>query len=77
MLAINSIRPIIGTPFGVPVFVAGTGVTTALAYASYRWFETPILRFRDRLRRSDAQTDAPVTLTGSVPAVSARPRADD
>ena len=75
MLAINSVRPIVGTPFGVPVFVAGTGVTTALAYASYRWFETPILRFRDRLGRSDAQTAAPVPLTGSVPAVTGGPRA--
>jgi peptidoglycan/LPS O-acetylase OafA/YrhL len=52
MFAINSVRPILGTLFGVPVFVAGTGVTTALAYVSYRWFETPILRYRDRLRRS-------------------------
>jgi peptidoglycan/LPS O-acetylase OafA/YrhL len=52
MLAINAVRPFVGQRFGVPVFLAGTALTIALAYGSYRWFETPILRYRDRLHRA-------------------------
>jgi peptidoglycan/LPS O-acetylase OafA/YrhL len=50
MLAIDSVRPFLGVRFGVAVFAAGAAVTVALAYASHRWFESPILRYRDRGR---------------------------
>ena len=51
MLAIDSVRPFLGVRFGVAVFVAGAVVAIAMAYASHRWFESPILRYRDRGRR--------------------------
>jgi peptidoglycan/LPS O-acetylase OafA/YrhL len=47
MLGVNAVRPLVGEHFGIPVFMAGTVVTIGLAYCSYRWFETPILRYRD------------------------------
>jgi peptidoglycan/LPS O-acetylase OafA/YrhL len=53
MLAVNAVRHIVGRRFGTPVFVPATGLTIAMAYASYRWFETPILRYRDRLKRGE------------------------
>jgi peptidoglycan/LPS O-acetylase OafA/YrhL len=76
MLAVNAVRPIVGERFGIPVFLAGTALTSVLAYASYRWFETPILRYRDRLQRSGAKAVAPVRVADSAPAaVPARTRA--
>ena len=75
MLAIDSVRPVVGARFGVAVFIVGTGVTTALAYASFRWFEAPKLRYRDRFRRSEPQAAPTVRLAGTVPAVPVRFRA--
>jgi peptidoglycan/LPS O-acetylase OafA/YrhL len=75
MLAISSVRAILGARFGLSVFVGGTAVAIAMAYASYRWFETPILRYRDRIARSRVATPPPGTLAGSVPAASPHVRA--
>jgi peptidoglycan/LPS O-acetylase OafA/YrhL len=66
MIAINAVRHVVGRRFGVPVFVPAAGLTVAMAYTSYRWFETPILRYRDRARR-----DKPV----AVGPIAARSRA--
>jgi peptidoglycan/LPS O-acetylase OafA/YrhL len=68
MLAIDAVRPILGARFGVAVFLAGTAVTIALAAASYRWFETPILRRRDRVRRAEAQAVPVVAGEAPTPA---------
>lgn len=75
MLAINAVRPLVGARFGLTVFVSATAVVTGMAYVSYRWFETPILRYRDRLRRAPSHTAAQVPATGRVPAAPARFRA--
>jgi peptidoglycan/LPS O-acetylase OafA/YrhL len=50
MLAIDAVRPLVGQHFGVVVFLGGAALTIVLAYASYRWFESPILRYRERLK---------------------------
>jgi len=76
MLAITAVRPLVGARSGISVFLAGTALTIVLAYTSYRWFETPILRYRDRLRRPEAQALAPVAVaTRTPPPVAARSRA--
>lgn len=48
MLAANAVRPLLGHDFGVDVFVAAAVVAIAMAYLSYRFFETPILRLKAR-----------------------------
>jgi peptidoglycan/LPS O-acetylase OafA/YrhL len=47
MLALNTVRPIVGQASGPAVYAAGTILTIAIAYVSFRWFESPILRRRD------------------------------
>jgi peptidoglycan/LPS O-acetylase OafA/YrhL len=63
MLAVNAVRPIIGERYGIPVFLAGAALTIALASATYRWFETPILRYRERLPTGKAH----VAVAGRAP----------
>jgi peptidoglycan/LPS O-acetylase OafA/YrhL len=70
MLAINAVRPIVGARYGVAVFLPGTALAIALAYVSYRWFETPILRYRDRLHGAKARSAA----VGAPVAIPARSR---
>jgi peptidoglycan/LPS O-acetylase OafA/YrhL len=48
MLAANAVRPLLGHDFGVDVFAAAAVVAIAMAYVSYRFFETPILRLKTR-----------------------------
>jgi len=48
MLAANSVRPLLGHDFGVDVFAGSALVAIAMAYVSYRFFETPILRLKER-----------------------------
>jgi peptidoglycan/LPS O-acetylase OafA/YrhL len=66
MLAVNAVRHVVGRRVGVSVFLPATGLTIALSYASYRWFETPILRYRDRVQRSEPQAVA-ASVVGSAP----------
>lgn len=74
MLAVNAVRHVVGRRFGVAVFLPASGLTIAMAYASYRWYETPILRYRERLKRSKNLASAPLapssTASGPVPARS-------
>jgi peptidoglycan/LPS O-acetylase OafA/YrhL len=48
MLAANAVRPLLGHDFGVDVFAAAAVLAVAMAYVSYRFFETPILRLKTR-----------------------------
>ena len=48
MLAVNAVRPALGAHAGVGVFAGAVVVTVALAAASHRWFEGPILRYKAR-----------------------------
>lgn len=64
MFAINAVRHVIGWRFGPLVFLPAVTVTIAMSYASYRWFEMPILRYRDRVHRSRIEAMAPATVAG-------------
>jgi peptidoglycan/LPS O-acetylase OafA/YrhL len=70
MLAVNAVRPLVGERYGIGVFLPAAALTIAVAYVSFRWFETPILRYRDRPRRSDAKVAAPVIVTHGEPVVA-------
>jgi len=59
MLAANAVRPLLGHDFGVDVFAAAAVVAIAMAYLSYRFFETPILRLKTRF--GGATPPAPAT----------------
>jgi peptidoglycan/LPS O-acetylase OafA/YrhL len=54
MLAANAVRPLLGHNFGVDVFAAAAVVAVAMAYVSYRFFETPILRLKTRFGGASA-----------------------
>ena len=49
MLAANVVRKFVGHSFGIDVFVGTTLLVVVLAYLSYRFFESPILRLSRRL----------------------------
>ena len=66
MFAVNAVRHVVGRRLGPIVFVPATTVTLAMSYASYRWFEMPILRYRDRVHRSKIEAIAPATVTEST-----------
>jgi peptidoglycan/LPS O-acetylase OafA/YrhL len=48
MLAANAVRPIVGRQTGPTVFAATLVVVIAIATISFRWFESPILRRKER-----------------------------
>jgi peptidoglycan/LPS O-acetylase OafA/YrhL len=48
MLAANAVRPIVGRHIGPSVFAATIVVVITMATISYRWFESPILRRKER-----------------------------
>ena len=58
MLAANAVRPLLGHDFGIDVFAATAIAAIAMAYVSYRFFETPILRLKQRYG-SGAEPPAP------------------
>ena len=61
MLAANVVRKVLGHSFGIDVFVATALLVTVLAYLSFRYFETPLLRLKNRFgaQRRDAEAAAP------------------
>lgn len=50
MLAANVVRRIVGHTAGIDVFIGTLLLVIVMAYLSLRYFERPILRFKDRLR---------------------------
>jgi peptidoglycan/LPS O-acetylase OafA/YrhL len=48
MLAANAVRPVVGRHSGVMVFLATLVVVLVMATMSYRWFESPLLRRKER-----------------------------
>jgi peptidoglycan/LPS O-acetylase OafA/YrhL len=62
MLAANAVRKLVGHQMGADVFVATLVLVVVMAYASHRWFETPVLRLKSRF-------SAPQPMAGMVPVV--------
>ena len=56
MLAANAVRPLLGHPFGIDVFVATTAAVVVAASLSYRYFEAPILKQKKRFIPERAKT---------------------
>lgn len=50
MLAANAARVALGRPDGIAVFAVTVLVVTVMAFLSYRFFEAPILRLKDRFQ---------------------------
>ncbi len=57
MLAANAARKLLGAQFGPDVFVVTLAIVALMAYASHRWFESPLLRLKDQFK---ATTGRPV-----------------
>jgi peptidoglycan/LPS O-acetylase OafA/YrhL len=68
MLAANVVRGVLGHSMGIDVFLLTVPVVIAMAYVSYRFFEAPILRYKDRFnpRRGSQPQVAPASNTASV-----------
>jgi peptidoglycan/LPS O-acetylase OafA/YrhL len=67
MLAANAVRPLLGHDLGVDVFAAAAAVAVAMAYVSYRFFETPILRLKTRFGSASAPLPAARRLASAQP----------
>jgi peptidoglycan/LPS O-acetylase OafA/YrhL len=67
MLAANAVRGVVRHQMGIDVFVLTTLVVIAMAYVSFRFFEAPILRYKDRFnpRPAGAKNAAPISTTAS------------
>lgn len=50
MLAANGARKVLGHAEGIDVFLLSMAIVTAMAYLSFRYFESPLLRLKDRFR---------------------------
>lgn len=48
MLAANAVRKVLGHQMGLDVFFGTVLLVVLMAYVSYRWFESPILRLKSR-----------------------------
>lgn len=59
MLAANVVRRIVGHATGMDVFIGTLLLVTVMAYLSFRFFEQPILRFKDRLKGSAPAAQVP------------------
>lgn len=68
MLAANAVRPLLGHDVGIDVFAAAAIVAVAMAYVSYRFFETPILRLKTRLGGASAPPPPTRRLATAQPA---------
>lgn len=67
MLAANAARKVLGHPEGLDVFLMTVAVVTVLAAASFRFFEAPVLRLKNRFRGTPATTAVPLgTSAGAV-----------
>ena len=55
MLAANAARRALGHQEGMDVFAVTVAVVTGMAFLSYRYLESPLLRVKDRFRGSDHQ----------------------
>jgi peptidoglycan/LPS O-acetylase OafA/YrhL len=72
MLAANVVRPVIGREYGIAVFIGTSLVVLAAAEASFRWFETPLLRIKDR-RFSSQNGPTPPRVENAATRPSRRP----
>ena len=61
MLAANVVRRVVRHDSGLDVFVLTLLLVTLMAYLSYRYFESPILRHAKRFRSAPASTEPPGT----------------
>ncbi|WP_425174608.1 acyltransferase family protein [Mycobacterium sp.] len=52
MLSANIVRPVLHEQFGIRVFVATLGTVVVVAYLSFRFFETPLLKLKRRYESS-------------------------
>ncbi|MEA2182929.1 MAG: hypothetical protein QOF69_2114 [Solirubrobacteraceae bacterium] len=68
MLAANAVRPLLGHDFGVDVFAGAAVLAVAMAYLSYRFFETPILRLKSRFGSPSAPPPPARRLATAQPA---------
>jgi peptidoglycan/LPS O-acetylase OafA/YrhL len=68
MLAANVVRAVLRHPMGIDVFLLTIPVVVAMAYVSYRFFESPILRYKDRFnpRPGGGPKTAPISGTANV-----------
>lgn len=66
MLAANAARKVLGYEFGTTVFLATVPVAIAIAVTSYRFFEKPILGFKNRFSHASAKPGVVAGLTGAA-----------
>jgi peptidoglycan/LPS O-acetylase OafA/YrhL len=66
VLAANVVRPVVGHDFGIVVFLGASAIAYIAAEISYRWFELPLLRVKDRLFASPGKA-APALVTPPIP----------
>jgi peptidoglycan/LPS O-acetylase OafA/YrhL len=68
MLAANGVRAVLRHPMGIDVFLLTIPVVVAMAYVSYRFFESPILRYKDRFnpRPGAGHKSTPISGTANV-----------
>ena len=59
MLAANVVRRIVGHPTGIDVFIGTLLLVLVMASLSFRYFERPILRLKDRLRALEPAAPLP------------------
>ncbi len=50
MLAANAVRKLLGQASGLDVFILTSALVAVMAFLSYRFFESPILRWKDRFQ---------------------------
>lgn len=60
MLAANAARKAIGHQQGLDVFLATVVVVTVMAYLSFRFFEAPLLRLKNRFRGDSSESEVPL-----------------
>ena len=61
MLSANALRLVLDQHTGIALFAATSALTVGVAYLSFRFFESPILRFK---KRYETPKSAPVELPG-------------
>jgi peptidoglycan/LPS O-acetylase OafA/YrhL len=66
MLAANAVRAVLHHPMGIDVFLLTVPVVVAMAWLSYRFFESPILRYKERFNPRPAAGPKPAPISGAA-----------
>jgi peptidoglycan/LPS O-acetylase OafA/YrhL len=74
MLAANAMRKALGQDFGVDVFLVTIPVVIAMASASFRYFERPLLRYKTRFSHVPMRAGTPVDVLGALDVTSPLPK---